>query len=126
MNSQSSLHNLLSTKLDGSNFSLWEFHFGIFVQRKGLFGWLDGSAGLPTDEKELDRSNLNNAKVIAWMLNSVHADIAMGLRPFSSASEMRLHLRNFEVEHNIVEYTQGDKNARSFYAGLQLLWLEQD
>jgi len=136
MNSQSSSHDLLSTKLDGSNFSLWEFHFGIFVQGKGLFGWLDGSAGLPIDETELDRWNLNNAKVIAWMLNSVHADIAMGLRPFSSASEMWLHLRNvyqqsnlareFEVERNIAEYTQGDKNVRSFYAGLQLLWSEHD
>ncbi|KAH0683584.1 hypothetical protein KY290_022204 [Solanum tuberosum] len=136
MNSQSSSHDLLSTKLDGSNFSLWEFHFGIFVQGKGLFGWLDGSASLPTDEKELDRWNLNNAKVIVWMLNSVHANIVMGLRPFSSASEIWLHLRNvyqqsnlaqeFEVERNIVEYTQGDKNVCSFYAVLQLLWSEQD
>ncbi|KAK4722067.1 hypothetical protein R3W88_012300 [Solanum pinnatisectum] len=49
------------------------------------------------------------------MLNSIYADIAMGLRPFSSASEMWLHLRNvyqqrnlareFEVERNIAEYT---------------------
>ncbi|KAH0668990.1 hypothetical protein KY289_023483 [Solanum tuberosum] len=113
-------------------FSTQKFHFGIFVQGKGLFGWLDGSAGLPTDVKELDRWNFNNAKVIAWMLNSVHADIAMGLRPFSSISEMWLVYqqsnlaREFEVEHNIVEYTQGDKNVRSFYAGLQLLWSEQD
>ncbi|KAH0693768.1 hypothetical protein KY285_020865 [Solanum tuberosum] len=136
MNSQSSSHDFLSTKLDGSNFSLWEFHFGIFVQGKGLFGWLDGSAGLPTDEIDYDHWNLNNAKVITWMLNSVHADIAMGLRPFSSASEMWLHLRNvyqqrnlareLEVERNIVEYTQGDKNVRSFYVGLQLLWSEHD
>ncbi|KAH0685939.1 hypothetical protein KY285_016492 [Solanum tuberosum] len=60
----------------------------------------------------------------------------MGLRPFSSSLEMWLHLRNiyqqtnlaleFEVERNIAEYTQGDKNVRSFYAGLQLLWPEQD
>ncbi|KAG5594164.1 hypothetical protein H5410_035396 [Solanum commersonii] len=70
-------------------------------------------------KNKLDQWNLNNAKVIAWMLNSVHVDIAMGLRPFSLASEMWLHLRNvyqqrnlareFEVKHNIVEYTQGDK-----------------
>ncbi|KAH0653070.1 hypothetical protein KY289_030748 [Solanum tuberosum] len=70
------------------------------------------------------------------MLNSVHADIAMTLRPFSSASEMWLHLRNvsqqsnlareFEVERNIAEYTRGDKNVRSFYTGLQLLWSEHD
>ncbi|KAH0684812.1 hypothetical protein KY290_022174 [Solanum tuberosum] len=70
------------------------------------------------------------------MLNSVHVNIVMGLRPFSSALEIWLHLRNvyqqsnlaqkFEVERNIVEYTQGDKNVCSFYAVLQLLWSEQD
>ncbi|PHT97665.1 ABC transporter B family member 18 [Capsicum chinense] len=74
--------------------------------------------------------------VIAWMLNLVHADIAMGLRPFSLGFEMWTHLRTiyqqsnlareFELERNIAEYTQGDKNVRSFYAGLQLLWSEQD
>ncbi|KAG5595934.1 hypothetical protein H5410_037166 [Solanum commersonii] len=70
------------------------------------------------------------------MLNSVHADIAMTLRPFSSALEMWLHLcnvsqqsnlaQNFEVERNIAEYTRGDKNVRSFYTDLQLLWSEHD
>ncbi|KAF3653170.1 hypothetical protein FXO38_06355 [Capsicum annuum] len=63
MDSQSSSHDLLSTKLDGSNFSLWKFHFGIFVQGKGLFGLLDGSARTPTDAKELDLWKLNNAKL---------------------------------------------------------------
>ncbi|PHT83029.1 hypothetical protein T459_11472 [Capsicum annuum] len=91
MDLQSSLHNLLSTKLDGSNFSLWEFHFGIFVQ---------------------------------------------GLRPFNLTFEKWTHLRTiheqsnlareFELECNITKYTQGDKNVRSFYAGLQLLLSEQD
>ncbi|PHU17323.1 hypothetical protein BC332_13018 [Capsicum chinense] len=32
MDSLSSSYELLSTKLDGSNFALWKFHFGIFVQ----------------------------------------------------------------------------------------------
>ncbi|CAN4121144.1 unnamed protein product [Withania somnifera] len=63
MDSRSSSHDLLSTKLDGLNFSLWEFHFGIFVQCKGLFGWLDGSAHPPIDAKELDLKKLNNAKI---------------------------------------------------------------
>ncbi|KAK4731317.1 hypothetical protein R3W88_024305 [Solanum pinnatisectum] len=58
------------------------------------------------------------------MLNSVHVDIVIGLRPFSSTSEMWLNLcnvyqqrnqaREFEVEHNIAEYTQGDKDVCSF------------
>ncbi|KAG5582234.1 hypothetical protein H5410_052861 [Solanum commersonii] len=70
------------------------------------------------------------------MLNSIHADIAMELRPFSSASEMWLHLRNiyqqsnvaqeFEVECIIAQYIQEDKNVDSFYAGLQQLWSKQD
>ncbi|PHT71008.1 hypothetical protein T459_26112 [Capsicum annuum] len=35
-------------------------------------------------------------------------------------------VQEFELECNIVEYIQGDKNVRSFYAGLKLLWSEQD
>ncbi|KAH0743366.1 hypothetical protein KY290_031359 [Solanum tuberosum] len=63
------------------------------------------------------------------MLNSVHANIAMTLRPFSSALEMWLHLcnvsqqnnlaRKFEVERNIAEYTWGDKNAKYVYGRAQ-------
>ncbi|PHU02663.1 F-box/kelch-repeat protein SKIP11 [Capsicum chinense] len=103
---------------------------------KGLFGLLDESARPPIDAKELDLWKLNNAKVISWMLNSVHANIAMGLRPFSLASEMWTHIRTvyqqsnltreFELERNIAKYTLGDKNVHSFYDGLLLLWLEQD
>ncbi|KAH0738294.1 hypothetical protein KY290_036999 [Solanum tuberosum] len=60
------------------------------------------------------------------MLNSVHVSIAMGFRPFSSDSDMWLYLcnvyqqsnlaREFEVECNIAEYIQGDKN------GLRKCW----
>ncbi|KAK4716652.1 hypothetical protein R3W88_014990 [Solanum pinnatisectum] len=59
----------------------------------------------------------NNSKVTTWMLNSVYVDIAMGLRPFSSTSEMWLHQHNiyqqsnlareFKVERKIAKYTQG-------------------
>lgn len=42
-----------------------------------------------------------------------------------NVNQQRNLAREFEVEH-IFEYTQEDKNVRSFYAVLQLLWSEQN
>ena len=41
----------ISVKFNCRNFALWEFHFRIFVEGKGLSGILDGSETEAGDEK---------------------------------------------------------------------------
>ncbi|KAH0682855.1 hypothetical protein KY290_021456 [Solanum tuberosum] len=133
---ESHSHDILSTKFDGKNYLMWEFHFRIFVQGKSLFGILNGSTTEPNEDKEKHVSHANNAHVISWILNSVHSDVALSLRPFNLAAEMWKHLkkvysqcnhtRDFELEHTLSEYKHGDKDIQSYYSGLMAIWSEQD
>ncbi|KAG5570839.1 hypothetical protein H5410_060605 [Solanum commersonii] len=36
------------------------------------------------------------------------------------------HARDFELEHTLSEYKQGDKDIQSYYSGLMAIWSEQD
>ncbi|XP_060182436.1 uncharacterized protein LOC132612116 [Lycium barbarum] len=134
MGSQS--HDILSTKFDRKNYPTWKFHFRIFVQGKRLFGMLDGSTTEPNEDKEKLVWHANNARVISWILNSVHVGVALSLRLFNLASEMWKHLKNlyaqcnhardFELEHTLSEYKQGDKDIQNYYSGLMAICSEQD
>jgi len=114
---ESHSHDILSTKFDGKNYPMWEFHFRIFVQGENLFGILDGSTTKPNEDKEKQVWHANNARVISWILNSVHVDVALNLRPFNLAAEMWKHLkkvysqcnhaRDFELEHTLSKYKHG-------------------
>ncbi|CAK7344823.1 unnamed protein product [Dovyalis caffra] len=44
--------NRISIKFDRKNYPLWEFRFRVFVERKDLFGVLDGNILEPTDAQE--------------------------------------------------------------------------
>ncbi|KAH0641110.1 hypothetical protein KY285_037696 [Solanum tuberosum] len=133
---ESHSHDILSTKFDGKKYPMWEFHFWIFVQWKNLFGILDGSTTEPNEDKEKQIWHANNARVISWILHSVHADVALSLRLFNLAAEMWKHLKrvyyqcnhaqNFELEHTLTKYKQGDKDTQSYYSGLMAIWSEQD
>lgn len=90
---------------------MWEFYFQIFVQGKSLFGILDGSTIELNEDKEKQGLHTNNARVISWILNSVHTNIAVNLRLFNLASEMWKHLKkvyshcnhahDFKLEHTL-------------------------
>ncbi|KAF2323180.1 hypothetical protein GH714_033915 [Hevea brasiliensis] len=93
---------------------------------KGLLNVLDGSLKEPTDDKEKAKMRVNNARVITWILNSVEKDIAVSLRPFSTANENWVHLqklycqpnhaRLFEIEYEIARINQDDKDVWTFYS----------
>ncbi|XP_060182796.1 uncharacterized protein LOC132612709 [Lycium barbarum] len=110
-------HEDLSTKFDGKNYPMWEFHFRIFVQGKDLFGMLDGSRTDPNKDKEKQVWHANNARVISWILNSVHANVALSLRPFNLASKMWKHFKK--------NTSRKTKTFRD-YSGLMAIWSEQD
>ncbi|KAF2283065.1 hypothetical protein GH714_043724 [Hevea brasiliensis] len=90
----------------------------------------------PTDDKEKAKWRVNNARVITWILNSVEKDIALSLRPFSTANEIWVHLqklysqpnhaRLFEIEYEIARINQDDRDVWTFYFELIGLWTELD
>ncbi|CAN0839525.1 Retrovirus-related Pol polyprotein from transposon TNT 1-94 [Linum grandiflorum] len=129
----------LSARFNGKNYSLWEFQFRYFVAGKGLLPYLDGRATEPelmSYSKELEKWNLNNAKVFSWIINSVEPRIALTLRTFTSAAAIWSHLekvyakasssRLFELEYELAKLTQSDRDISSFYTAALDLWTEQD
>ena len=126
----------ISVKFNSGNFALWEFHFRIFVERKGLSGILDGSENEESGEKAKSNWKTKNAYVISWILNSVKPDISLSLRSFKTAAAIWDHLngiysqvnqsRQFELEYEIANINQEDRDIRSFYVAMLELWTEQD
>ncbi|CAN0919057.1 hypothetical protein LINGRAHAP2_LOCUS31234 [Linum grandiflorum] len=112
--------DMVSVRLTGKNFALWEFQYRIFVQGRRLLSILDGSKKKPTDaapDKDKDDWAANNAQVITWILASMEPVIALSLQKFSTAHDMWKHLnelhsqtntsRKFELEHDIARLQQG-------------------
>ncbi|GKV26406.1 hypothetical protein SLEP1_g35720 [Rubroshorea leprosula] len=106
----------LAIKLDGKNFSLWKFHFQFFVEGKGLWGYIDGTEPMPKASKikELQQWKMNNAKIVSWILASVHINIGIPMRGFRTAKAMWEHLE------------KGDKNIQDCYAAFMSLWIEYE
>jgi len=101
-----------------------------------LFGILDGSTIEPNEDNKKQVWHANNARIISWILNFIHADVALSLCLFKLAVEMWKnlkkvysqcnHARDFELEHTLSEYKHGDKDIQSYYSGLMAIWSEQD
>lgn len=129
---------LLAVKLDGKNDFLWEFQFRNFVQGKELWGFIDRTTAKPSSDKadELAKWTTKNARVISWILNSVEPSIALNLHLYHTASEMWQYLRRlytqenmarqFQLEYELAEYNQGDKQIQDYYSGFMSLWIEYD
>ncbi|KAF2323168.1 hypothetical protein GH714_033809 [Hevea brasiliensis] len=68
--------------------------------------------------------------------NPIEQDIALSLRPFSTANEIWVHLqklysqpnhaRLFEIEYEIAGINQDDRDVRTFHSELLGLWTELD
>jgi len=85
-------HESVSVKFNGRNHALWEFHFQIFVEGKGLFAILDGSQKETGNDEEKRTWRTKNAQIVTWILNSIKPDIALSLRYFKTAAEIWKHL----------------------------------
>ncbi|KAH0636606.1 hypothetical protein KY289_036521 [Solanum tuberosum] len=95
---ESHSHDILSTKFDGKNYPMWEFHFRVFVQGKTcLESWMD---------QQLSKMKTRKNKFGTLTM--------LVLRPFNLAAEMWKHLK------------KGDKDIQSYYSGLMAIWSKQD
>lgn len=130
--------DFLAVKLDGTNYSIWRFHFQFFVQGKGLWGFVDGSEIQPeaSKTKEANQWTVNNAHVVSWILGSVDTSIGIPMRGLNTARAMWDYLakvyqqsnlaRKFQIEHDISVYEQGEKRVQEYYAGFMDLWAEYE
>ncbi|CAN1137741.1 hypothetical protein LINPERPRIM_LOCUS23053 [Linum perenne] len=141
-------------RFNGKNFAIWEFSFRVFIQGKGLLSYLDGTSVMPiTSSSEIaasdkDKSSvvdlatarstweINNARVLSYIIGSIESSIALTLRSFPSAAAIWSHLkktyshvnasRYFDLEFALANLSQGELSITDYYVAATQLWTEID
>ncbi|XP_071728389.1 uncharacterized protein [Rutidosis leptorrhynchoides] len=113
--------------------------FPDFCQGKDLWGHIDGSCPVPTVDGDKNKTEhakweVNDAKVMTWILSSMEPNIVLNLRPFRTAAQMWEHLkklhsqnntaRRFQLEHEIAIIQQDSLSISDFYSCFMNLWAE--
>eukprot|EP00268_Persea_americana_P004183 TRINITY_DN11319_c0_g1_i1.p1 TRINITY_DN11319_c0_g1~~TRINITY_DN11319_c0_g1_i1.p1 ORF type:complete len:263 (-),score=23.88 TRINITY_DN11319_c0_g1_i1:1121-1909(-) len=126
--------DFLSVRLNGKNYFSWDFQFRMFVHEKNLWGHIDGSNEKPTDVEKLAKWEIDDVKIISWILNSVELHFVLNLCSYPTAKEIWNYLkrvynqeisaRRFQLGCDLSEYSQGNKTIEEYYAGFINLWTE--
>ena len=121
----------------GENYGAWAFQFQLYIEDKELWGHISGSDPKPSEgEKLIFAWNTKDAKIKTWILGSVEDHLIMNLKPHKTAKEMWEYLqkvyhrehfaRQFQLECEIAEYSQGNSSIQDYYSGFRNLWTEYD
>ncbi|XP_010266766.1 PREDICTED: uncharacterized protein LOC104604200 [Nelumbo nucifera] len=99
-----------------------------------LWGHIDGTTPAPADATKLAEWKIKDARVMSWITGSCDSKIVLNLCPYRSAQTMREYLkkvynqtnsaRRFQLECEIVDYTQGSLSIQDYYSRFQNLWVE--
>lgn len=122
----------------GKNYTSWAFQFQLYLEGKELWGYVDGTEKKPKeDDKKILAWKTKDAKIKTWILGTVEPRFILNLRLCQTAKEMWGYLkkvyhqgnsaRQFQLEFEISQYTQGTLSVQDFYSGLFIaLWSEYD
>ena len=125
------------TQFNGKNYPAWAFQFQLYLEAKELWGFVSGSDPKPTeDDKKTYTWNTKDAKIKTWILGAVEPHLIMKLKPYTTSKEMWGYLqtvyrqdnsaRQFQLECEIAEYSQGTLSIQDYYSGFRNLWSEYD
>jgi hypothetical protein len=72
----------VSVRLDGKNYSYWSYVMRNFFKGSKMWGYDSGTYVIPKNTEEedailIDTWEVNNAKIITWINNSVEHSIGM-------------------------------------------------
>ena len=83
----------VSVRLDGKNYSYWSYVMRNFLKGKKMWGYISGTYVVPKNTEEgdaalIDAWEVNNAKIIIWINNSVEHSIGTQLAKYEIANEV--------------------------------------
>ena len=124
-------------RFEGKNYTSWAFQFQIYLEGKDLWGYIDGSETKPEeDDKKILAWKTKDVKIRTWLLGSVEPHFILSLKPCKTAREMWDYLqkiyqqgnvaRQFQLELDISQFTEGPRSIQEYYNGFQRLWFEYD
>ncbi|KAM2555190.1 hypothetical protein TB2_019236 [Malus domestica] len=126
---------LVSKTLQGDNYNTWSRAMRISLSAKNKLGLVDGTVDPPVKtDKQFALWQRCNDMVLAWILNSVHEDIASSVSYYTSATDVWADLRDrfsqgndsrvYQIKREIVEHRQEQQSISAYYTKLKALWDE--
>lgn len=123
-------------RLNGSNYRLWAQFVEITL--KG-FNLLDHIKGNPPPKSDLNFKtwDVEDSRVITWLLSSMALNIGCNYISFSTAREIWEglatsfanrydHAERYELQCKIFKAKQGNLTVTEYYESLKVLWAEWD
>uniref|UniRef100_A0A5B7BTX9 Retrotransposon Copia-like N-terminal domain-containing protein n=1 Tax=Davidia involucrata TaxID=16924 RepID=A0A5B7BTX9_DAVIN len=128
----------ISVKLVGHNYIYWAYVMKNFLLGKNMWDYITREEAAPTDTKaanhaELQKTwNVNNAKIITWINNSVDQTIGVQLAKFNTAKQIWEYLsklyvqsnfaKRYQLEADIRAARQEDRSIQEFYSVMTGFW----
>ena len=130
-------HEIALIKFNGKNYTSWSYQFQVYLEGKEMWGLVSGGDPRPTeDEKKILSWNTKDAKIKTWILGSVEPQYILNLKPYKTSKEMWEYLkqvyhqgnsaRQYQLELEIAQYSQGTSSIQDYYTGFLNLWAEYD
>ncbi|ESR42005.1 hypothetical protein CICLE_v10013850mg, partial [Citrus x clementina] len=93
-------------RFTGKNYSTWEFQFRLFVIGKELWGHIDGSDPTLPDPPKLAQWQVKDARVMTWIMRSVHQSLVPNLKPHKTIKDMWEYLKKIYNQDNTTKRFQ--------------------
>jgi len=104
----------------------------VLLEKKELWGQIDGSNPEPMEPKELAKWRVKDARVMSWILGSVDPLIVLNLWAYKTTETMWEYLLKvyhqdntawrFQLEYEIASFNQGNLSIQEYFSGFQNLW----
>ncbi|XP_048438042.1 uncharacterized protein LOC125476225 [Pyrus x bretschneideri] len=128
--------NILVFKtLQGDNYNIWSRAMRISLSAKNKLGLVDETIDPAAEiDKQFALWQRCNDMVLAWILNSVHEDIASSISYYTSAADVWADLCDrfsqgndshvYQIKREIVDRRQEQQSISVYYTKLKALWDE--
>jgi hypothetical protein len=108
----------VSVRLDGKNYSYWNYVIRNFFKGKKMWGYVSGTYMIPKNIEEgdvvlIDTWEGNNVKIITWINNSIEHSIGTQLAKYETAKEVLDHLQRLFTQSNFAKHYQLENMSSS-------------
>ncbi|KAK6918108.1 Retrotransposon Copia-like, N-terminal [Dillenia turbinata] len=111
-------------KLDGTNYLSWSRSCLLFIQARGLKGYVTGEKPKPAIiDSTYNQREAENSLVMSWLINSMQPHISTVSLTYSQVGN---DAQIYELRNKVHGTKQGEMTIAQYFAELSGLWQELD